>query len=205
MKGHPFPASGIGVWVSWKEPRKFECVTPLLWATGRNRLDAGQYSGQQWAYAGMTIIIQSFPGLIKAQASLLARNGGLECRLLRPELAMTDFNAAWAAFLAAIASDTHQFASTLAFVNQWYEFTPTAFRNGAVSNGVEQNQGSCRVLALALLQGLSSEQALRCFGEHYRDVLATPGADNHHNLRRLQAEGLGGIGFDHPPLRRKQV
>jgi hypothetical protein len=116
---------------------------------------------------------------------------------------MSDFDKALAGFLAAIEGDAHQFASTLAFINQWFDFTPTAFCNGSVSNTAEQNQGSCRVLAMALLQGLSAEQALKCFGEHYRDVLAAPGADNHHNLRRLQAEGLVDIHFDNAPLRRK--
>lgn len=116
---------------------------------------------------------------------------------------MNDFDKALPAFLTAIDSDSHQFAATLAFINQWFDFTPTAFRNGKVANSAEQNQGSCRVLAFALLQNLRAEQALKCFGEHYRDVLATPGKDNHHNLRRLQAEGLVDINFDRQPLRRK--
>lgn len=116
---------------------------------------------------------------------------------------MSDFDKALAGFLAAIESDSHQFAATLAFINQWFDFTPTAFRNGKVANSVEQNQGSCRVLALALLQGLSAEQALKCFGEHYRDVLAMPGKDNHHNLRRLLAQGLVDIHFEQQPLWRK--
>lgn len=116
---------------------------------------------------------------------------------------MSDFDNALASFLTAIEADTHQFASTLAFIQQWFDFTPTAFSNGTVRNGSDQNQGSCRVLAMALLLGLSAEQTLRCFGEHYRDVLATPHVDNHHNLRRLQREGLTDIRFDQQPLRRK--
>lgn len=118
-------------------------------------------------------------------------------------IAMNDFDKALSDFLIAIDKDTHQFASTLAFINQWFDFTPSAFRNGKVNNTAEQNQGSCRALAMASMLGLTGEQALKCFGEHYRDVVATPGVDNHHNLRRLQAEGLVNIQFDHPPLRRK--
>jgi hypothetical protein len=117
--------------------------------------------------------------------------------------ATADFDTALAAFLAAVETHTHPFSYTLAFIDQWFHFTPTAFRNGAVSNTAEQNQGSCRVLALALLLGLSADQVLKCFGEHYREVLATPGVDNHHNLRRLLAEGLVDIQFDQSPLRRK--
>lgn len=118
---------------------------------------------------------------------------------------MTDFDHALAAFLRAIETPTHPFADTLAFIGQWFDFKPTAFRNGSVSNAADQNQGSCRVLAMALQLGLTAEQALKCFGEHYRDVLATPGVDNHHNLRRLQAEGLVNIVFDSPPLHRKPL
>lgn len=116
---------------------------------------------------------------------------------------MGNFDTALASFLRAIDNDTHAFASTLAFINEWYDFTPTAFRNGSVANTAEQNQGSCRVLAFALMQVLSTEQALKCFGEHYRDVLATPNVDNHHNLRRLQRDGLVDIHFDGTPLTRK--
>lgn len=116
---------------------------------------------------------------------------------------MNDFNTAFPDFLAAIETDTHQFSATLAFISQWFDFTPSAFRNGKVINNVDQNQGSCRVLSMALMLGLTREQALKCFGEHYRDVLATPDVDNHHNLRRLQAEGLADIHFDQQPLRRK--
>lgn len=116
---------------------------------------------------------------------------------------MTHFDNALTDFLAAIDTDSHQFKSTLDFIERWFDFTPTAFRNGAVANGVDQNQGSCRVLAMALLLNLDKEQTLRCFGEHYRDVLATPGVANHHNLRRLQAEGLVDIEFERQALRRK--
>jgi hypothetical protein len=118
-------------------------------------------------------------------------------------LHVNDFDKALTGFLTTIESDSHCFAPTLDFIQQWFDFTPTAFRNGKVANSAEQNQGSCRVLALAVLQSLSSDQALKCFGEHYRDVLATPGFDNHHNLRRLQAEGLVDIQFDQFPLHRK--
>ena len=116
---------------------------------------------------------------------------------------MNDFNNAQAVFFAAINTDSHQFAVTLDFINQWFDFTPSAFRNGAVFNTINQNQGSCRVLAMALMLGLTDDQTLKCFGEHYRDVLAKPGGDNHQNLRRLQAEGLTSIHFDQQPLQRK--
>ena len=102
--------------------------------------------------------------------------------------------------LVLCASGTQKVQDRIGIRRRWLQ---NAFRNGKVANSAEQNQGSCRVLAFALMQNLSAAQALKCFGEHCRDVLATPGKDNHHNLRRVQAEGLGDIHFEQPPLRRK--
>ncbi len=116
---------------------------------------------------------------------------------------MTDFDQAKTAFLQSIESGQHVFTDTLSFIETWYDFTPTAFRNGDVSNSAEQNQGSCKVFALAELLDLSKEQTLLCFGEHYRDVLATPDTDNHHNLRRVLREGRDNIRFGQFPLQAK--
>lgn len=118
-------------------------------------------------------------------------------------IVMTSFEQARKEFLSALQSDQHQFSSTLEFIENWFDFSASAFRNGSVANQVDQNQGSCKVFALAQLLELSQEQALRCFGEHYRDVLATPEVDNHHNLRRVLKEGLAGIEFDTFPLQQK--
>ena len=116
---------------------------------------------------------------------------------------MTDFNSAKMTFLTSLNDSQHLFASTLAFIEQWYDFSPSAFRNGTVENSAEQNQGSCKVFALSQLLGLDQEQTLRCFGEHYRDVLATPDVENHHNLRRVLREGTGDIVFEQFPLKEK--
>lgn len=106
-------------------------------------------------------------------------------------------------FTQRIQDQNYQFEETLAFIEQHYHFTPSAFMNGHVENSAEQNQGSCKVFALAELLTLSKEQALLCFGQHYRDVLATPNVDNHHNLRRVLKEGLTHITFASFPLAEK--
>lgn len=117
---------------------------------------------------------------------------------------MSAFEQAKQAFLSQLSSDSFQFETSLKFIEQYFNFTPTAFNNGGVQNSAEQNQGSCKVFALAQLLELSQQQALQCFGQHYRDVLATPDVDNHHNLRRVLKEGLGNINFDHFPLELKE-
>ena len=94
-------------------------------------------------------------------------------------------------FIARLGNPEHQFAETLAFIDATYEHQPTAFDNGPVHNSAEQNQGSCKVLAMSLDLGLSDEQALQCFGEHYRSVLATPEGSDHGNIGLSQRNSIG--------------
>lgn len=106
-------------------------------------------------------------------------------------------------FRASLASGTHAFADTLAFVAEHYDYQPTAFRNGSVENTAGQNEGSCKTLGLAKLEGLSDEEALLAFGEHYRSVLQTPEGSDHANIRALIAHGLAGVSFQGEPLSRR--
>jgi hypothetical protein len=116
---------------------------------------------------------------------------------------MSSFQQAKIDFLHLLTRNEFQFETTLAFIEMHYNFSPSGFNNGGVENSAEQNQGSCKVFALAQLLELSKQQALCCFGQHYRDVLATPDVDNHHNLRRVLKEGLTDIHFDNFPLKLK--
>ncbi|MEN2396661.1 HopJ type III effector protein [Pseudomonas halotolerans] len=104
---------------------------------------------------------------------------------------------------ASLKSGEHIFADTLAFIANGYDYQPQAFKNGDVDNAAGQNEGSCKTLGLALLEGLSDEEALLAFGEHYRSVLATPEGSDHGNIRALMAHGLTGVKFETQPLRRR--
>ncbi|MCI8209661.1 HopJ type III effector protein [Pseudomonas sp. S25] len=112
---------------------------------------------------------------------------------------MTDLNT----LRASLDSGEHLFADTLAFIAAGYEYQPQAFTNGGVENAAGQNEGSCKTLGLALLEGLSDKHALLAFGEHYRSVVATPEASDHGNIRALIAHGLAGVKFAGEPLKRK--
>jgi len=114
-----------------------------------------------------------------------------------------NFSDSKSAFLLSLNSDQHQFKDTLSFIDRWYNVTNTSFNNGSIHNDASENQGSAKVLALAIELDLSIQQVLACFGEHYRDVLATPNTQNHFNLRRLIKEGLVDISFESFPLKRK--
>lgn len=105
--------------------------------------------------------------------------------------------------LTSLESGGHLFADTLAFVAAHYDYRPQAFSNGDLENAAGQNEGSCRTLGMAKLEGLSDRQALLAFGEHYRHVLATPNGSDHGNIRNLMVHGLAGVTFAGAPLTRK--
>lgn len=106
-------------------------------------------------------------------------------------------------FRAQLRSDQHLFSQTLAFIAEHYDYQASAFSNGALENPAGQNEGSCKTLGLALLEGFSLEETLLAFGEHYRAVLATPDGNDHGNIRALLASGLGAVRFAQPSLQRK--
>ena len=104
---------------------------------------------------------------------------------------------------ASLNSGEHAFADTLAFIAAGYDYQPQAFNNGGVENAAGQNEGSCKTLGLALLEGLSDAEALLAFGEHYRSVVATPEGNDHGNIRALMTDGLAGVKFTTQPLPRR--
>jgi len=67
--------------------------------------------------------------------------------------------------------ETIQFNDVIAYIDQNYKFTPTAFKNGDTTNQAGQNNGSCKVFSFARLQNLTPEETLLLFGEFYRDDL----------------------------------
>lgn len=97
--------------------------------------------------------------------------------------------------------DSIEFEDTMAIIDSYYDFTPTAFQNGETHNDANQNNGSCKILALGQLNDLTVQQTLACFGRFYReDVLAQPKGDDHQNIRQFMIKGWGGVQFDGQPL-----
>lgn len=100
-----------------------------------------------------------------------------------------------------------RFRETLAVIEKFYHYTPTAFANGLGEarfvNEAGQNEGSCKIFAFARLQGLSKEETLRLFGEHYEHVLKTPEGTDHRNIRTFMRFGWQGIEFFGDPLRQR--
>lgn len=97
--------------------------------------------------------------------------------------------------------DSISFQQTITLIDALYEFTPTAFQNGEQSNAAGENNGSCKILAFALLHQLSEPQTLQLFGDFYRlEVLPDVKGTNHGNIRNFMRTGWDGIEFHGTPL-----
>jgi hypothetical protein len=99
------------------------------------------------------------------------------------------------------------FKEVMEAIEAHYDYTPTAFTNGQgesrVINGAGENEGSCKVFAFGLMNGLSEAETLACFGEHYRHVLASPDGTDHANIRAFMRFGWSGVEFAGTALRPK--
>lgn len=102
--------------------------------------------------------------------------------------------------------DSIQFTDTIAVIDTHYNFTPTAFQNGAIKNEAGQNSGSCKLFSFAKLHGLTEQQTLACFGDYFRvDVLQRPEAQDHQNIRNFMQFGWQGVQFDCQALNTKKT
>ncbi|MBU2995787.1 HopJ type III effector protein [Cellulophaga baltica] len=90
-----------------------------------------------------------------------------------------------------------EFSETIAVIEAKYTFTPTAFKNGALSNASGENSGSCKLFAFAQKEGLTKEETLACFGQYYfDDVLKAPNGEGHQNIRNFMNTGFDGLSFE---------
>lgn len=85
------------------------------------------------------------------------------------------------------------FSETMQVIDDNYNFTPTAFTNGAIKNDAGQNNGSCKLFAFAKLQNLTKKETLFCFGEHYQNVLEDEKGTSHQNIRNFMKTSFEGL------------
>ncbi|NLQ17863.1 HopJ type III effector protein [Marinomonas sp. M1K-6] len=94
-----------------------------------------------------------------------------------------------------------QFKEVIEVIEREYDFTPMAFTNGKQSNGINENNGSCKILSFASIHQLNAVETLNLFGDFYRvDVLENPTSDDHQNIRQFIENGWSGITFTTPAL-----
>ncbi|WP_224746008.1 HopJ type III effector protein [Neiella litorisoli] len=97
-------------------------------------------------------------------------------------------------------ADNIVFADVMAVIDSHYDFTASAFDNGAIHNAAGENSGSCKVFAFGQLHQLNELQTLALFGEHYRAVKGNPDGDDHQNIRNFISHGWAGIKLNQSPL-----
>lgn len=107
------------------------------------------------------------------------------------------------ALLEKLKTGQAQFKDVIAHIEQHFDFTPTAFKNGAQANAATENQGSAKVFSFAQLENLNEADTLTLFAEHYAAVLATPEATDHQNIRQFMQHGWSGISFEGQALTTK--
>ena len=96
------------------------------------------------------------------------------------------------------------FQEVIDTIDKNYTFIETAFTNGDTHNHAGDNNGSCKIFAFGLLNQLTPEQTLHCFGDYYRvDVLQNPDGADHQNIRNFMKYGWEGIRFTEQALRPK--
>ncbi len=95
------------------------------------------------------------------------------------------------------------FVDVLTYIEDNYNYIPSAFTNGNQENAVDQNQGSAKVLAFAKLNNYTENDTLKLFAEHYKAVLETPNGTDHNNIRQFMENGWNGVSFENEVLTKK--
>lgn len=97
------------------------------------------------------------------------------------------------------------FEEVIAYIDKHYDFTPSAFTNGALQNTENQNNGSCKILFFSKINSLNKEETLHLFGDFYRkEVLLNPEGENHQNIRNFIKFGFEGLSFEKEVLTLKK-
>ncbi|MGX2039235.1 HopJ type III effector protein [Methylocaldum sp. MU1018] len=117
-------------------------------------------------------------------------------------------NASLETFIAKIKDGRPvAFKETIDVIGRYYDYRPTRFTNGLddgrVVNEPGSNEGSCKIFCFGRLHGLSEQETLALFGEHYAEVLSSPDGESHKNIRTFMKFGWPGIAFDGDALVRK--
>ena len=97
------------------------------------------------------------------------------------------------ALLARLDNKALNFSQVLDYIDEHYNYRPTAFANGEIHNEPGENKGSANVFGFALHNRLSQNDTLKLFAEHYDAVKADPKGTNHANIRNFSFFGWQGF------------
>lgn len=95
------------------------------------------------------------------------------------------------------------FKEIIAYIDENFEYTASSFKNGALMNTENENQGSAKTLYFAKLNNLSVEDTLKLFAEHYQAVLDDKDGSSHQNIRNCMQNGWEAVVFEKEVLQIK--
>ncbi len=93
--------------------------------------------------------------------------------------------------------------TVIELIDSLYDYHSVDFKNGDVVNKAGTNDITCKLFAFAQLNEFTQEQTLACFGQYYQDVLDTPEATDHQNIRNFMQHSWGGVSFSGTALTEK--
>ncbi|KAL7431334.1 hypothetical protein ACHAXH_002337 [Discostella pseudostelligera] len=94
-----------------------------------------------------------------------------------------------------MSGDKLMFDEFITLCDEQYEYGLIEFKNGDITNGPGENDGSAKVLSYAALAEFDKEMTLKLWGQYYRDVLANPSGNDHQNIRNFMKYGWEGVDF----------
>ena len=90
---------------------------------------------------------------------------------------------------------TVNFQEMIGDIDFIFQTQETGFENNWVINEAGENLWSLKILAIAIILGFNTQQALRMFWEHYEEVIDNPEWDSHSNIRALMDQVSTGINW----------
>jgi HopJ type III effector protein len=108
-------------------------------------------------------------------------------------------NCALADFISQLNVNTEHvsFEQVMQIISENYHYSPATFRNGDLLNEAGTNEGSCKIFYFAMLNKLTEQQTLACFGRFYReDVINNPAGNDHGNIRNFMLHGWSKVEFN---------
>jgi len=102
-------------------------------------------------------------------------------------------------FISQLNSNAEQvsFEQVMQVISENYNYLPATFSNGDLLNEAGTNEGSCKIFYFAMLNKLTEQQTLACFGRFYReDVVNNPQGNDHGNIRNFMQNGWSKVEFN---------
>ena len=80
------------------------------------------------------------------------------------------------------------FEDSIKLIDEHYFYFEVPFTNGDIKNTANENKGSAKIFAFALMTQMTKEQTLGMFGEVYRELKAD--GEDHANVREFMKKGV---------------